>query len=198
MRYLISRVPPPPPVHAAFHEQDYWVTVNSNVMDRVFIPRKVEAIADDNDVLLKMTSPDFNPREVAYVQDETYARYSGHGTVAILSETPSKVIVSGKMDSPGLVVLADLWDKGWHAYMNDHQIPIVRANHALRGVLLPGGAATIEFRYEPAGLGLGLYLAGLAAITLLGWAILDRFKQGQSSTSAKCNELNSALPFVNQ
>ena len=73
------------------------------------------------------------------------------------------------METPGLVVLADLWDKGWQAYWNGQCVPILRANHAIRGVVVPAGSGRLEFRYAPASFAWGLRLAGLAAVTLLVW-----------------------------
>jgi uncharacterized membrane protein YfhO len=73
------------------------------------------------------------------------------------------------METPGLVVLADLWDKGWQAYVNGQCVPRLRANQAVRGVVVPAGAGTLEFRYAPASFAWGLRLAGLAAVALLGW-----------------------------
>ena len=73
------------------------------------------------------------------------------------------------METAGLVVLADNWDKGWHAYYNGKPVPVLRANYAIRGVVVPAGTGTLEFIYRPASLMLGLWLAGFAAIVLLGW-----------------------------
>jgi uncharacterized membrane protein YfhO len=71
------------------------------------------------------------------------------------------------MASAGLGVLTDLWDKGWRAYLNGKPVPLLRTNHALRGVLLPAGTGTLEFRYEPASYSLGLKLSALGGLTLL-------------------------------
>jgi uncharacterized membrane protein YfhO len=67
-------------------------------------------------------------------------------------------------------VLADNWDKGWRAYVNGKRTPIVRANYAIRGVLLEPGSSRIEFRYEPSALALGNALAVAAIASLFAWA----------------------------
>ena len=76
-----------------------------------------------------------------------------------------------KMETPGLVVLADVWDKGWRAYLNGQPAPILRTNHAVRGVIVPAGTGTLEFRYEPASFALGLKLAILTAVILFACLI---------------------------
>ena len=73
------------------------------------------------------------------------------------------------MQTRGLVVLADLWDKGWNAYLNGRRVPILRANHAVRRVEVPLGEATLEFRYEPASFAWGLWLAAVGLAACGGW-----------------------------
>ena len=84
-------------------------------------------------------------------------------------EIPTRVTLSVRMETPGLVVLADLWDKGWQAYLNGQRVPILRTNHAIRGVVVPAGSGTLEFRYAPASFAWGLRLSALAAVVLLVW-----------------------------
>jgi uncharacterized membrane protein YfhO len=66
-------------------------------------------------------------------------------------------------------VLEDHWDPGWHAYLDGKRVPILRTNHALRGVVVPAGVAILEFRYQPASFASGLRLAAGAALVLVGW-----------------------------
>lgn len=73
------------------------------------------------------------------------------------------------MVTAGLLVIADLWDPGWHAYVNGKPTPILRANHALRGVVLPAGDWRLEFRYWPGSLTLGLGSMGAALFGLVLW-----------------------------
>ena len=78
------------------------------------------------------------------------------------------------MDTPGLVVLTDMWDKGWHATMNGEPVPILRTDHALRGVVVPEGTAILKFTYAPANLAWGWVLFGLAAAVLAGCLANER------------------------
>jgi uncharacterized membrane protein YfhO len=79
------------------------------------------------------------------------------------------------METAGLVVLADLWDEGWRAYLNGRPAPILRVDHAIRGVVVPAGAGSLEFRYSPASFSLGVILAGVGGAALLAWAVVVRF-----------------------
>jgi hypothetical protein len=170
VRYVIFRgvTPPPPGIQPVFQGPDYWVVVNHAVLPRVFVPQQVAAVPEERRRLEKLASPQFNPREVAFVETPVGLPEVCRGTAEIKDEIPSRIRVAVQMETPGLVVLADLWDKGWHAYLNGKPVPILRANHALRGVIVPPGKAVLEFRYQPASFRLGLWLAGLAGGLLFG------------------------------
>ena len=172
VRYVIFRGAPQPPFRPAFQGNDYWALMNQAAVPRAFIPRRVEMVTDDDERLGKLASAQFDPRAVAYVESFVSLPDECRGEAEISAEIPTHVTVSVKMETPGLVVLTDLWDKGWRAYLNGQPVPILRANHAVRGVVVPAGLGTVEFRYESASLALGVRLAILAAIILLGWLVI--------------------------
>jgi hypothetical protein len=169
VRYVIFRGTPSPDIHPPFQGNDYWVLVNSNALPRVFIPKSVETIPNDRAELKKLASAQFNPADVAYVESPVDLPASGRGAARILNEIPTRITISAHMETPGLVVLADNWDKGWRAYWNGKPVPILRTNYTVRGVVVPPGTGTLEFVYRPASLILGLWLAGAAMVILLGW-----------------------------
>jgi hypothetical protein len=169
VRYLIFRGEPADHIRPAFRGPDYFVMENPAALPRAFVPRSVEVVADDEARLNKLASTDFRPREVAYVEAEAALPDASDGQVEIVDEIPTRVTISARMATPGLVVLTDAWDRGWSAYLDGRRVPIVRVNHALRGVVAPAGDATIEFRYEPESFVWGLRLSGAAALLLVAW-----------------------------
>ena len=169
VRYVIFRGSPPAALQPDFAGPDYWVMTNGNALPRVYVPWKVETIEDDQERLAKLGDPGFNPAYVAYVEQKIDLPALCEGRAEIVDEIPTRVTVSLTMMTPGLVVLADRWDKGWNAYLDGRPAPILRTNHALRGVVAPAGKATLEFRYEPASFAWGLRLAAVGLLATLGW-----------------------------
>ena len=167
----------------AFSGPDYWVMTSANALPRVYVPWRVETVADDEERLKKMANRGFDPGRVAYVETPLDLPNPCEGTAKIVDEIPTRVKVSLNMKTRGLVVLADLWDKGWNAYLDGRQVPILRTNHALRGVVVPAGKATLEFRYEPASFAWGVRLAAAAVLATLGWLGVG-FWFGRSETVA--------------
>jgi hypothetical protein len=170
VRFVIFRGEPRPDAHPMFQGTDYWVLENRGALARAFVPRRVELAADAKARLQKLGAPDFDPRAVAYVESPVTLPERSEGSVAIIREIPTRVTVSLEMATRGLVVLSDLFHTGWQAYLNGAQVPILRTDHALRGVVVPEGTGTLEFRYEPASFRWGLILAGIGAVMLLAWA----------------------------
>jgi len=149
----------------------YLVYTNEFALPRAFVPQTVEVEANDELRLAKLGSPEFNPRKVAYVEQSLGISSPSEGQATIVDENPQRITIAAKMSQPGLVVLADQWNNGWRAYINNESVPIVRVDHALRGVLAPAGESAIVFRYQPGSLRCGLILA-VAAMLLL---IADRW-----------------------
>jgi hypothetical protein len=142
--------------HTNLQALPYWVMENRGALDRAFVQSPVSL-------------PD-----------------SCEGSVAITSEIPTRVTVSLKMRTAGLVVLSDLFHPGWKAYLNGKRAPILRTDHALRGVVVPAGMGTLEFQYQPASFRIGLVLAGCGALLLPGWIWflnLERARSGAKNQS---------------
>jgi hypothetical protein len=180
VRYVILRGAPPPFMHPPFQSDDYWVLVNFNAL-RVFVPRTVKTVAAGQE-LEELASPQFNPADVALVTSAVNLPAQCRGTVQITSEIPTRIRISVQMETPGLIVLADNWDQGWRAFWNGRPAPILRVDYTIRGVVVPAGTGTLEFIYRPASVILGLWLAGLAAIALLGWVAAIRLRPRQNQS----------------
>jgi hypothetical protein len=168
LRYVILRGSPPANVSPDFRGLDYWVMKNPGAMERAFVPHRVEFVADPKIRLEKMSSSSFDPREVAYVETQFHVPATCVGTATLLEEVPTRIVIKARMETAGLVVLADRWDKGWRAVLDGKDLPILIVNHALRGVVVPAGDHRLVFRYEPASFAWGLRMAGLGVMGILG------------------------------
>jgi hypothetical protein len=66
---------------------------------------------------------------------------------------PQRVVIEATLMSAGLLVLSDAWFPGWKAIVTTDgrstESPIYRTNRVCRGVWLPRGRHTVEFRYQP-------------------------------------------------
>ncbi len=169
VRYLIFRRPPPQGFSVIMQEDDYWVVENNSALPRTFVPRKVAAVNDRQTLLQALKKRGFNPAEQAYVDEPLDVPNGARGSVKIVSETPTRVEIEADMQTPALVVLADMWDAGWRATLDDVPTAIARVDLALRGVKTPAGRHRLVFSYEPASFALGVRLASGGLVVLACW-----------------------------
>ncbi|HEX4086243.1 MAG TPA: hypothetical protein VHY22_15105 [Chthoniobacteraceae bacterium] len=173
VRYVIFRGTPPPGIQPVLHHSIYWVLYNPRALPRAFVPRHVESVPDSAIRLEKMASANFDPAETCYTEQPLNLPANIVGEAALRAELPAKLAVSVKMQTAGLVVLSDLWDIGWKAYLNGNPVPIYRVDHAIRGVLVPPGDGTLIFEYDPDRFQWGLRLAAGAGIVILALTLIS-------------------------
>jgi uncharacterized membrane protein YfhO len=80
-----------------------------------------------------------------------------------------------------LVVFSDIYyDKGWNAYIDETLASYVRVNYVLRGMIIPSGSHTIEFKFEPASYGnsskIALSSSLLFILAMVGMIIYEGIK----------------------
>lgn len=180
VRYLIFpyRVPPGlTPISAiedVSRDGGYAVVENHAALPRAFVPRTAKYFEKPKLILGRVTDPDFAPDALAYVEEPVAVPEICEGSATIRRETSVEIVVSASMKTKGLLVLADQWDAGWRAYSEGRELPVLRTNYIVRGVVLEPGDSTVVFRYEPASFtwGVRLMLAGLLILTV--WSIRIR------------------------
>jgi hypothetical protein len=170
LRYRVYHGTAPAGAGAWIEEDDYWVEQRASALPRPFVPKAVEVVADPKATLDRLARDDFDPRAVAFVDVPVDLPETEHrGTARIENETPTRLTINLDMETPGLVVLADLWYAGWHATLNGQPTTILRANGFLRGVVVPAGQGTLEFHYAPATFLWGLAILAAGMSVLLIW-----------------------------
>lgn len=169
VRYLIFRGRPPSWAHPLVAAADYWVIENKTALARVFVAHHVETISDKNTRLARLTADNFDPHEVAIVNEPVSLPESCSGRAEIENETPRRWEITAHMDTPGLLVVSERWEDGWTATINDQPCPVLQANHLLRAVSLPAGTSHVIFQYQPRPFALGVKLMLIAGLGLLLW-----------------------------
>jgi hypothetical protein len=94
------------------------------------------------------------------------AGYGGVCDVRLLEYLPGRIVAQADLTAPGYVVLADRFDEGWRAYVDDVEVPMARANGVERLVAVPAGSHVVRFSYAPFPVYLGL---GVSVVAGVGW-----------------------------
>ena len=136
--------------------------------------------------LQRLADPRFDPRRVALIEKPTVPLLRGardravdpDARVTIRRYDPERVVLETRGRRPGVVVLTDAYFPGWLATLDGEEVPVVRANTAFRGVLVPPGEHVVEMRYEPGSLSRGTTLCAAAALGLFAAAVIGRRSRG--------------------
>lgn len=89
--------------------------------------------------------------------------------IAVLEDQGATIRASVTTGAAGHLVVADsLQQPGWTASLDGRLVPLVAADHAFGAVAVPVGTHTVELRYDPPGLRLGVVLSILGFIGLIG------------------------------
>ena len=72
------------------------------------------------------------------------------------------------------------YDDGWNAYIDGVTTKIYQVDYVLRGLEIPAGEHTIEFKFEPSviktGSTISLISYGLLLLLPIGWFLIEKKK----------------------
>ncbi len=92
---------------------------------------------------------------------------AAHESCRIVRDEPQHVEIEASLATPGLVVLSDQFYPGWQLTVEaggrERDVPILRTNHVMRGVVLPAGRHRLAYHYRPLSIIYGAIISGLSA-----------------------------------
>ena len=96
-----------------------------------------------------------NTKETAVIDGSKFrllsnAQPDSTAKVKLVGQMPSYMKYEATSQTGGLIVFSEIYyPKGWHAFVDDKEVPLLRADYVLRAVEVPAGAHKIEMRFEP-------------------------------------------------
>lgn len=142
------------------------------VLPRAKLYSQWEVLTNTSTSLDRLVSPEFDPHQTILINEglPPNAPQSGPGgapgSVAITQYAPKRVQLESQSDAPAVLLLNDKHDPAWRVSVDGQPQPVLRCNALMRGVYLPPGKHTIEFRFQPPLTAFYVSLAG--AITAIG------------------------------
>ncbi len=112
------------------------------------------------------------------------ATAAGDEPIRITRDQPRHVVVEATLAAPGCLVLADTFHDDWTATASTNgggpqPMAILRADHVLRGCLLPAGRHVLEFRHHSA------TLARAWPVAAVGWVAVAALTVARTSHSKR-------------
>ncbi|HEX8313584.1 MAG TPA: YfhO family protein [Flavisolibacter sp.] len=86
-------------------------------------------------------------------------------SVRLIANRNDEVLYESNAAANGFVVFSEVYyDKGWKAFIDGKETPIVRTNYVLRGLTVPAGKHQIRFVFHPTSFYTGETIATIASI----------------------------------
>ena len=123
----------------------------------------------------------FDPRDVAWLSGTELAeigpKLSGRPpakgeSVKVTYPSPQRALLEVTLDSPGLVILGDVYYPGWQLTIDDKPAPVYRVNGLMRGAPVPAGPHRLAYSFAPR----SFYIGAIGSILgLAAWLSLAAF-----------------------
>ena len=119
----------------------------------------------------------FDPHRLVWIDNDermalrpylTGAAPRSSETVKVTYPSPQRAELDVKLDTPGIVVLADVNYPGWKLTIDGQPAPIIPVNRLMRGAAVAEGTHRLVYTFDPASFRIGgkITLAALAASAL--------------------------------
>lgn len=115
----------------------------------------------------------FNPKDTAIVQESFKSSIpftpvaDSNAYVHLLKNDNDMIRYDFNAATNQFAVFSEVYYKsGWKAFIDGKETPIVKTNYILRGLAIPAGKHSIEFRFEPQGYLKGTKITSIASILL--------------------------------
>lgn len=125
---------------------------NADANGNAWFVKKVKNLATADEVMQSMKN--FDSKEIAFIQNSAIEKtefiVDSLANLKLISYQPNKLVYESENKHEGLAIFSEIYyPKGWTATINGKESEILEVNYTLRGLQLPAGAHTIEFRFEP-------------------------------------------------
>ena len=158
--------------------------LNPSANGNVWFVENVKVVNTANDEIKALDS--LNTKTTAVVDKSKIDRKiqftiqkDSTATIQLTKYDVTSLTYQSKTQKEQFAVFSEIYYKdGWNAYVDGELSPHFRVNYVLRGIIVPAGEHTIEFKFEPKVIQQGKVISlssyGLLILIGLGWFFYDK------------------------
>lgn len=167
--------------YIAFGPDKDNIIVNPSANGNAWFVREVANMNSPAEVLSKVKNID--TKTTAVIDNSKFTvrnfQFDSTSTIKLIEMTPPHLKYESNSPVDGLAVFSEIYyPKGWHASIDDKEVPLLRADYILRALEIPAGKHTVEFSFEPKPYVIGnkvtmasSWLLVLLILGSLGWTV---------------------------
>lgn len=163
------------------------VQQNPDANGNVWFINNIKTVTSANEEIIALDSLKTKKEAVLNINDfknEISLEYKqgSTATISLIKNDVTNLVYESNTQENQFVVFSEIYYKdGWNAYLDGKATQYYRVNYVLRGMEIPKGKHTIEFKYEPqiikTGNILSLLSYGLLLLIPVGWFLLAKRKK---------------------
>ncbi len=96
--------------------------------------------------------------------------------VELTMDRAEELAIEVSAAQPGILVVSDSYDAGWHAYVDGASAPMLKVNGLFRGVYIPAGRHSVVFTYAPLSVTIGLLITAGGLLGSFVWVVIAMFR----------------------
>ena len=129
--------------------------VNPQAFGPCWLVKNIHYVKDGNEEMKALDSIDVKSTAIVQQQFEKYIKFLPQpdtaASISLLQNHNDTLTYKFSARTNQFAVFSEVYyDKGWNAYIDGTRADYCRVNYILRGMAVPAGDHTIEFRFEPA------------------------------------------------
>jgi len=128
--------------------------LNPGAFGPCWLVKGIKFVTSVNNEMLALDST--NLRDTAVVNESFKASIKqlpvadSLASIKISERQNDKITYAFNASAPQFAVLSEIYyNRGWNAYVDGQKADYVKTNYALRGIAIPAGKHTVDFRFEP-------------------------------------------------
>lgn len=145
--------------------------LNDAAFGPCWLVKSIHYVKDGNEEMKALDS--VHVRDTVIIQQQFSGRVKftpeedSTASIRLVNNELEKLTYQFSSSKPQFAVFSEIYyDKGWNAYIDGTKTDYVRVDYLLRGMAVPAGKHTIEFRFEPASYKTAMALANGSALII--------------------------------
>jgi len=136
-------------------QQGEVVQQNPGNLGACWFTKQILFVKDDAAAMRALDNT--NPADTAIVELSEKNKISftpafdSSAKIQLIKNDNDEITYTSQSSTSQFAVFSEIYyDRGWHAYIDNKEVPIVRTDYVLRGLAIPAGNHSIRFEFKPA------------------------------------------------
>lgn len=156
-------------------DQGQRLHTNPDAYGNAWFVNGIKQVHSNREEIEQLANTDLKKTAVVHGDFSDDLKYDSYTATAgskiqLTEYNPEKLTYASDNTGNGFAVFSEIWygpDKGWRAYIDGEEVPLVRVNYALRGVEVPAGKHEVVLDFHPTTFYRGRTISYISSVLLL-------------------------------